>query len=137
MLRRPSVVCCPLASVRPQFLKIFFSKTAGPIEAKFHKELPWVGGTKVLSGHLGNITTMAATPIYVKNPSKIFFSGTKVPMNLGLGMKHWGLGSIKVCSNDDFGLTLSYFIARSYLIPYAFIWENLLESHLMKETCSK
>ena len=35
------------------------------------------------------------------------------------------------------GLTLTYFIARSNLVPFAFIWENLLESHLMKETCSK
>ena len=32
----------------------------------------------------------------------------------------------------DHGLTLTYF-----LVPFAFIWENLLESHLMKETCSK
>ena len=84
MLRRPSVVgrCRPL-SVRPQFSKIFFSKAAGPVEAKFHVEPPWVGGTKVCSGHLGHMTKMAATPIYGKNPSKILFSGTKGPMTLG------------------------------------------------------
>ena len=43
----------PLSFVRPPFSKIFFSKTAGPIEAKFHVESPWVEGTKVCSGHLG------------------------------------------------------------------------------------
>ena len=43
MLRRPSVV------VRP-FSKIFFSKTGGPIEAKFHVEPPWVGEQNFIRG---------------------------------------------------------------------------------------
>ena len=30
----------------------------------------------------------------------------------------------QVCSNDDFGLTLTYFTARSNLVPYAFVWEK-------------
>ena len=47
MLHRPSVV-------RPPFSKIF-SKTAWPIEAKFQVAPPWVGGTKVCSGHLGHM----------------------------------------------------------------------------------
>ena len=68
------------------------------------------------------MTKMAAMPIYGKNPSKIFFSRTNGPMTLWLGMKHWGLGPIVVCSNDDPRLTLTYFTARSNLVPYAFIW---------------
>ena len=28
------------------------------------------------------------------------------------------------CSNDDPGLTLTYFTARSNLVPYAFVWEK-------------
>ena len=32
---------------------------------------------------------------------------------------------------------MTYFTARSNLISYAFIWEKLLESHLMEETYSK
>ena len=87
-------------------------------------------------GHLGYMTKLTTMPIYGKNPSKIF-SGTKGPMTLDLGMYHWGLGPIKVCSNDDLGLTLTYFTARSNLVPYAFICEKLLESHLMEETYSK
>ena len=35
-----------------------------------------------------------------------------------------GCSSTTVCSNDDPGLTLSYFTARSNLVPYAFVWEK-------------
>ena len=60
----------------------------------------------------------------VKKPSKIFFSGTKGSMTLGLGMQHQPLGPNKVCSNDYLELTLTFFTARSILLPYAFILEN-------------
>ena len=39
-------------------------------------------------------------------------------------MQHLGLGSNKVYSNDDLGLTVTFFTARSNLLPYSFIWEN-------------
>ena len=42
----------------------------GPIEAKFHMESPWDGGTKVCSNGPGHMTKMAAMPIYGKNPKK-------------------------------------------------------------------
>ena len=45
-------------------------------------------------------------------------------MILKLGMKHWGLKLYKVYINDDPGLTLTYFTARSNLVPYAFVWEK-------------
>ena len=47
-----------------------FSETTGPIEAKFHVEPPWDGGTKVSSNGLGHMTKMAAMPIYGKNLKK-------------------------------------------------------------------
>ena len=50
------------------------------------------------------------------------FSGTKRPMILKLRMHHWVLEYYQVCSNDDPGLTLTYFAARSNLVPYAFVW---------------
>ena len=127
------MLSCLSVVVRPLFSKIF-SKTITPVKAKLHVEPPWVKGMNVCSGHLGHMTKMAATSICGK---KIFFSGTKGPMTLGLDMLHWGLGPNKFCSNDDHGLTLTYFMARSNLVPYAFIWENLLESHLLEETYSK
>ena len=45
-------------------------------------------------------------------------------MTLKLGMQHRVLKNYQVCSNDDPGLTLTYFTARSNLVPYAFVWEN-------------
>ena len=70
---------------RPQCSNIFFSETAWPIKAKFYVEPPWVGGTKFCSRHLGHMTKMVATPIYGKNPSKIF-SRTAGPIFTKLGM---------------------------------------------------
>ena len=64
---------------------------------------------------------MVAMPIYGKNLKKNFFSGTRRPMTLNLGMHHLVLEYYQVCSNDDPGLTLTYLTARSNLVPYAFV----------------
>ena len=61
---------------------------------------------------------------YMVKTKKIFFSGTKQPMILKVGMHHQLLEYYQVCSNDDAGLTLTYFMARSNLVPYAFVWEK-------------
>ena len=45
-------------------------------------------------------------------------------MTLKLGMQHQVLEYYQVCSYDDPGLTLTYFTARSNLVPYAFVWEK-------------
>ena len=45
-------------------------------------------------------------------------------MTLNLGMHHRVLEYYQICSNDDPGLTLTYFMARSNLVPYAFVWEK-------------
>ena len=45
-------------------------------------------------------------------------------MTLKIGMQHWVLEYYQVCSNDDPGMTLTYFMARSNLVPYAFVWEK-------------
>ena len=63
---------------------------------------------------MGHMTKMAATPIYGKNPSKIFSETGQISMKLG--MKHWGLLPIIVCSNYDPQVTLTYFTARSNLV---------------------
>ena len=54
-------------------------------KVKFYVEPPWVGGTIFCSRHLGHMTKMARTPIYGKNPSKIF-SRTGKPIFTKLGM---------------------------------------------------
>ena len=45
-------------------------------------------------------------------------------MTLNLGMQHRVLEYYQICSNDDPGLTLTYFMARSNLVQYAFVWEK-------------
>ena len=81
---------------------------------------PWDEGTKVCSTGPGHMTKMAGMPIYGKNLKKIF-SGTKRPMTLKLGMQHRVLEYYQFCPNDDTGLTLTYFTAKSNLVSYAFV----------------
>ena len=45
-------------------------------------------------------------------------------MTLKLGLQHWVLEYYQDYSNDDPGLILSCFTARSNLDPYAFVWEK-------------
>ena len=76
----PCSVVRPSSVRRPPFSKIFFSETARPIKAKFYMKHLWEGGTNVYINNPGHMTKMAAMPIYGKNPSKIFFSGTTGPI---------------------------------------------------------
>ena len=100
----------------PTFSNFISIETARQIEAKFHVEPPWDGGVKAITNSLCHITKMAAMPI--------FFSGTKRLMTLKLGLRHWLLEYYQVCSNDDPGLTLTYFTARSNLVLFVIVWEN-------------
>ena len=45
-------------------------------------------------------------------------------MALEVDMRHSILEYYQIYSNDDPGLTLTYFMARSNLVPYAFVWEK-------------
>ena len=114
-----------LASVRPSesvsrrpftFSNIFSSETTWPIKAKFYVEPPWEGGTKVCINGPGHMTKMAAMPIYGKNlkksspPERV----GRFPPNLVCSIG--GLLPIIVCINDDLGVTLTYFTARSNLV---------------------
>ena len=78
------------------FSNIFSLETALPIEAKFYVAPPWDTGTKVCSNGPGHMTKLAAIPIY-GTILKIFFSGTKTPMTLKIGMQHWVLEYYQLC----------------------------------------
>ena len=80
---------------------------------------------------------MAATPIYGKNPSKFVFSGTNGRISTNLGMLDWGLLPIIVCSNDDPGVTLTYFTARINLVTLAFSVEKSENSGFFRNYCSQ
>ena len=76
---------------------------------------------------------MAAEPICGKNPLKIFSAGTRGSISTKLGMWHLGLLPIIVYSNDDPGVTLTYFVARSkfpnlgFLLGKQWIFKNKLQ----------
>ena len=46
-------------------------------------------------------------------------------MTLKYGMQHWEFKYYQVYLNDAPGLILTYFTARSNLVPYAFVWEKV------------
>ena len=41
------------------------------------------------------------------------------------GMQHPELKPVIVCSNDDPGVTLTYFTAKSNFVTYVFLWEKV------------
>ena len=52
------------------------------------------------------------------------------PISTKLGMLHWGLKPIKKFSNDNPGLTMTFFTTRSNFETWAFIWENVTMMYL-------
>ena len=101
------------------FSNIFFSETTGPIEAKFHMEPPWDVGTEIYSNGPGHMTEMVAMSIYGKKLKNLLIRNQK-----SNDCESWYAAS-GARSNDCPGLTLTYFTARSNLIPYAFVWETV------------
>ena len=83
----------------------------------------WGGGRKFVQMVLVTWPRWPPWPYMVKT-KKNFFSGTNRPVTLNLDMHHRVLEYYQVCLNDDLGLTLTYFMARSNLVPYAFVWEK-------------
>ena len=69
----------------PPFSEVF-SETAWPIYVKFYMKHLLEGETNVFINYPGHMTKLAATPIYGKYPSKMFFSGTGGPISTKLGM---------------------------------------------------
>ena len=61
-----------------------------------YMEHPWEGGKKVYINGQGHMTKMAAMAINRKKPLKVFFSRTRRPMILRLGVKHQWLELYKV-----------------------------------------
>ena len=108
-----SSVCMYVVNI----FNIFSSETTGPIKVKFRMKHLWDGATKICSTGPCLMTKMAD-----KKSSKIFFSGTRRSITLKLNLHHWVLRYYQVCSNDKTVLTLTYFMARSNLVPYAFVW---------------
>ena len=87
----------------PTFSNFFFLETARLIEAKLRMEPPKHKVMKVSTNGLCHMIKMATMSIYGKNLKKIFFSGTKRPMTLKVGMWHWFIEYDQIYSNNDPG----------------------------------
>ena len=77
----------------------------------FYMEHPYEEEMKVHiidPGHMAKMVTMA---INNKNHCKIFFSRTRRPVILKLGMKHQGIKLYKMYINHDHGMIFTYFTA--------------------------
>ena len=46
-------------------------------------------------------------------------------MTMKVCMQHQVLEYYQVYSNNDHELTMTYFMVRSNLVPYAFVWEKV------------
>ena len=99
------------------------SETTWPIKAKFYVKHLKDGIINVYINNPGHMTKMAARPIYGKNLSKIFFSGTSGQISRKLGLKHRWLKYYNVYINHDPVMTLTQFMARSTWVANAFEWE--------------
>ena len=110
-LRRPSVVHL---SVVHTLLTSFPQKPLGQSKSNFAWSLHAIGERTFVQ------TVQVTWPRWPPCPY-IFFSGTKRPMTLKVGMQHRVLEYYQVCSNDDPELSLTYFTTRSDLVPYAFL----------------
>ena len=73
------------------------------------------------------MTSIAAMPINGKN---LILWNQKTD-DLEVGMQHWVLEYYQLCSNDDPGMTLTYFTARSNLVPYAFVKRWIFQKLLL------
>ena len=84
-------------------------------------EIPYDKLAKIYTNCSGHMTKIATIPIYVKKPLK-FFSRTRRPITLGLGMYICSIENVGLTNfymNDNSGLTFTYFTERSNLIPNA------------------
>ena len=82
-------------------------------------ETLWVGGTKVLSNGHGHMTKVAAMPIYGKNLKILLLRNQKANYH-----ETWYAALGTQVLPNSFKLTMTYFMARSNLVPYAFVWEK-------------
>ena len=67
-------------------LNIVFLEAIRPIELNFHMKTPYDKLAKNYTFFSGHTSKMADMSIYGETNLKIFFSRTRIPMTLGLGM---------------------------------------------------
>ena len=105
------------------FLNFFSSITTGPVEAKFHVEPLQMGEESIFKMVQITWPRLPQCPYMVKTFKNVLLWN----LNLGdlkLSMHHQVLEYYQICWNDAPPVDLTNFMARSNLVPYAFVWEK-------------
>ena len=84
-------------------------------------EPPWEGGTKVYINGTAHMTKMTVMPIYGKTPKNFLLQNQK-SHDLVTWHVASGTQALQSLLNDDPGLTLTYFMARSNWVTSTFEW---------------
>ena len=124
-ISKVKVIHWPLPKVTQiQHLQAFFpEKPLGWLKPNFMWILHGMGEWKFVQ--MVQVTWPRWSPCpFMAKRWKFFFSVTNGPMTLKDDMQHRLLEYSQVCSNDDSGITLTYFMPRSDFVPYAFLWEE-------------
>ena len=118
------IICMPLPSIVRQYFQISSPlKALSRLKLNFTWSLLGMGERKFVQMVLIKWSIWPPCPYMVKT-LKIVFSATKRPMILKLSIQYQVLEFYQVCSNDNPGLTWTYFTARSNLVSYPFVREN-------------
>ena len=135
MLRRPSVV---RRLSDHHFRRAFSPKPLGQSKPNFMWSLHWSGERKFVRGIWVTWPRWSPRPYMVKTLQKSSSPEPKGQWPWALICSIGALGPSKFVQMMTLGWPWSILnLTRSNLVPYAFIWEKLLESHLMEETYSK
>ena len=92
-------------------------KLLGQLKPNFIKSLLGAGKRKFVQTVVVTWPRWPPCPYMLKTLKR-----TKRPMTSKFCMQHWVLEYYQVCSNDDPGMTLTYFTSRPTFVPYAFVW---------------
>ena len=99
---------------------IVSSETTRPFELIFHMKTPYDRLAKIYTNCTGHMIKMATTFIYGKKPFNYLLHLNQKANGLETWYVALGCGPCQICTNDESRLTLTFFMARSNLIPNAF-----------------
>ena len=98
-----------------------FQKQLGRLKPDYIWNVLGMGERKFVQTVLVTWPRWLPCPCMVKTLKNLLLRNQRT---LKLYMQHGVREYYQICSNDDPGLTLTYFTARSNSVPYAFVWEK-------------